>query len=309
MVNGGRGSKMADAFLLAIIGIGGWVFIRIMLKEPILPWKEKKIKIKDNKQILQQAMKRSKKKDTKDEEENPLDEKEAVPFQEMFPEVISFENHMIRRINNQFTMIAEVEPVNYFLRDQSEQDAIDTAFESWLAQFSYPVRIYLQNRYIDLTIPIEEIQNVMSEQDDLYYEARDFGMNMIQNLKDWQASQPRYETKRYILFDFQVEIKDIKADNDEELDEKIIQKAFSELNRRVSAASQQLRKSEMTVHLLTSEGIGEVLYYAFNRRKAIKNRFTDINNQEQLALYVTADQSADHIAFVKGEIEKNVQIS
>lgn len=300
---------MADAFLLAIIGIGGWVFIRIMLKEPILPWKEKKIKIKDNKQILQQAMKRSKKKDTKDEEENPLDEKEAVPFQEMFPEVISFENHMIRRINNQFTMIAEVEPVNYFLRDQSEQDAIDTAFESWLAQFSYPVRIYLQNRYIDLTIPIEEIQNVMSEQDDLYYEARDFGMNMIQNLKDWQASQPRYETKRYILFDFQVEIKDIKADNDEELDEKIIQKAFSELNRRVSAASQQLRKSEMTVHLLTSEGIGEVLYYAFNRRKAIKNRFTDINNQEQLALYVTADQSADHIAFVKGEIEKNVQIS
>ncbi|GEL05527.1 hypothetical protein [Rummeliibacillus stabekisii] len=300
---------MTDVLLLIAIAIGGWIFIRIMLKEPILPWKEKKPKKNSNNKQIPKSKKKSKKTKKDIEEENPLNEKEAAPFQDLFPDVVSIENHMIRRLNNHFTMIAEVEPVNYFLLDQSEQEAIDMGFETWLSQFNYPVRIYLQNRFVDLAIPIEEIQKVMAEQEDLYYEARDFGLSMIRNLKDWQASQPRYETKRYILFDYHVEAKDLKAESNDELEEKIIEKAFSELNRRVSAARQQLKKAEMPVFLLTTEGIGEVLYYAFNRRKAIKNRFNDIHSEEQLALYVTADQGPEHIAFVKGEIEKNAQAS
>ncbi|MGF9979099.1 hypothetical protein [Viridibacillus arvi] len=299
---------MKDILFVIILAVVGYVFIRKMLKEPILPWKEKVVAI--NKMPKQNSTTKKKKKKGKEgEEESVLDEVEAAPFKEMFPDIVGFESHMIRRVENQFTMMAEVEPVNYFLLDQSEQEAIDAGFETWLAQLNYPVRIYLQNRFIDLTEPIEEIQQTLFEQDDLYHEARDFGQNMIENLQMWQANQPRYETKRYILFDHTVEIKDFKYDSQEELEEKIVEKAFSELYRRVSAARQQLRKSEMTVHLLTTEGIGEVLYYTFNRRKALKNRFRDIAGKEQLALYVTADQEAEHIAFVKGEIERNGQVS
>jgi len=63
----------------------------------------------------------------------------------------------------------------------------------------------------------------------------------------------------------------------------------------------------MEVQLLSTDGIVEVVYYAFNRRKAMKNRYRDIERHEQLALYVTADQSAERVAAVRGEIDRYVQ--
>ncbi len=273
--------------------------MKIMLKEPILPWKEKKVsndvRVNKDKKL---------KKNKKEVEESPLEEKEAAPFKELFPNVVGIESHMLRHGNNEFTMFAEVEPVNYFLRDPEEQEIVDASFETWVASINYPIRIYLQNRFVDLTEPIEEIQKTMSDVDDLNFEAREFGENLIRELKAWQTAQPRYETKRYILFDYKVDVKDLKVDDDEDLDERIVDKAFNELHRRVQAARQQLRSGEMLVHLLTTDGITEVLYYAFNRRKAMKNRYRDIERQEQLALYVTADQEPSHIALVKGEIER-----
>lgn len=234
---------------------------------------------------------------------DPLAEDEAAPFGELFPEVLDIDNHMVHLENNQFVMIAEVEPVNYYLLDQSEQNGIDAIFETWLAQINYHVRVYLQNRYVDLTDPINEIQKNMDLEDDMDPLAKQFGENMIQSLRSWQNAQPRYETKRYILFDYQVDPKEIKADDQEDLQERILDKAFNELHRRVNTAKSQLRKANMKVQLLSTDGISEVLYYAFNRKKAVKNRYRDIEGQEMHSLYVTADQSAEQIVRVKGEIE------
>ena len=286
---------MVDVLFLVSMALIVYVIARIILKEPILPWKEKS----DNTSYTLPIGKKKK----QQIEGSPLDEIEAAPFRELFGHVRGFENHMIRHNDNTFTMVAEVEPVNYFLLDQSEQEAIDSIFETWLAQLNYPVRIYLQNRFIDLTEPIHDIQQVMDEEEDLHPMAVQFGQNMINDLKSWQRSQPRYETKRYLVFDYKVEVKDIRAEDAEELEEKIIDKAFNELYRRINTAKSQLRKAEISVELLTTDGIAEVLYYGFNRRKAIKNRYRDIENQEQLALFVTADQTPSRIARVKGEME------
>ena len=285
---------MKDVLFLALCGLGIYIFSRIVLKEPIIPWREKKdtIQLKINKRG-------KKSKNT----ESSLNEEDVLPFQELFSNIESMDNHMIRHKDNTFTMMAEVEPVNYFLLDQFEQEAIDSVFETWLAQINYPVRIYLQNRFVDLTDQIREIQGTMEKEEDLHPRAYEYGQSMVRDLIHWQQSQPRYETKRYLLFDYKIDPKDIKADDEEELEEKLIEKAFNELYRRVSTAKSQLRKANISVHLLTSEGIGEVLYYAFNRRKAVKNRFRDIEEKEQLALYITADQTAEYIARVKGEIE------
>lgn len=143
----------------------------------------------------------------------------------------------------------------------------------------------------------------MDLEDDMDPLAKQFGENMIQSLRSWQNAQPRYETKRYILFDYQVDPKEIKADDQEDLQERILDKAFNELHRRVNTAKSQLRKANMKVQLLSTDGISEVLYYAFNRKKAVKNRYRDIEGQEMHSLYVTADQSAEQIVRVKGEIE------
>ncbi|MDX1806400.1 MAG: hypothetical protein R3267_05205 [Paenisporosarcina sp.] len=289
---------MKDLIFLAVMGAIIYVVGRIILKEPIIPWKEKK---HENYNVP--SANKTKRKSNKNQND-PLEEDEAAPFRDLFPNVQSISNHMIRHKDNTFSLMAEVEPVNYFLLDQSEQEGIDAVFETWLAQINYSIRIYLQNRFVDLTDPIHEIQKVMEQEEDLDPLAYEYGQNMINDLKEWQVSQPRYETKRYLIFDYKVDVKDIKADNADDIEEKIINKAFDELRRRYNAAHGQLRKADMDVQMLTTDGICEVLYYEFNRRKAIKNRYRDIEEQEQLSLYVTADQTASQVIQVKGEIER-----
>lgn len=293
---------MKDLLIFGAIGLVLYVFARIMMKEPILPWKEKKKTSTTRSAPVVKGNLFGKKKKAN----NPLDVDEAAPFQDLFSNVRKIEKHMIQYDDNRFVIMAEVQPVNYFLLDQDEQNGIDSIFETWLAQINYTVRIYLQNRFVDLTDPIQEIKKTMAREDDMHIAAVQFGENMVRELKEWQHSQPRYETKRFICFEYQVDPKDIKLAEGEDIEERIEDKAFNELVRRVNTAKNQLRKADMQVDLLTTDGICEVLYYAFNRRKAVKNRYRDIEEKEMLALYVTADQTAEQIVRVKGEIE-NVQ--
>lgn len=283
---------MMDLLIMGGFGIALYVFYKWMVKEPILPWKEK------NETEAIPIKRKKRKKDVQLDEEPKL-------FEELFDDVSDISNHMIRFKDNTFAMIAEVEPVNYFLKSQEEQEAIDSIFEGWLASITYPVSIYLQNRFIDISEPVENMQRNMKEAEDLNADAFSFGQAMIQDLIKWQRSSPRYESKRYIVFSHKVNIHDINAESKEELEEKLIEKTFSELYRRVNAAKAQLRKAEIGISLLPTEGIYELLYYTFNRRKAVKVRFKDIVEQEKNALYVTAIQSDERIEAVKEVIKEN----
>lgn len=273
-----------------------YVFVKIMLKQPILPWKSKE-DFDDSSYKMKKFSKSEK--DT----ENTLNEQDPEVFRSLFSDVKEISNHMIRYNNNRFVLLAEVNPVNYFLLSQEEQEAIDTTFERWLAAIEYNVQWYLQNRYVDLSEPIEEMRKSMLDQEDMHPNALQYGKDLIDDLVNWQTMQPRYETKRYLAFTYQVDPNKITAENKSELEEKLVEKAFAELYRRFNSASNALRNGHMQLDLLTSEGIVEVLYYAFNRRKAVKNKFKDIKMQEMLALYVTADQDDRRIEMVKEMIE------
>ncbi|MCM3619701.1 hypothetical protein M3936_19205 [Sutcliffiella horikoshii] len=281
---------MRDILIMAVIGMAIYVFARVMLKEPILPWGKKK-------NVSNTARKVSQKKSVQ------ADMDKSIPFEELFSDLLEIKDHMFRKTNNQFVLVAKVEPVNYFLLSNDEQEAIDIAFETWLAQINYPVQWYLQNRYIDLSEPIEEMRKSMRTEDDLDVNAAEYGQAMIDDLMKWQSISPRYETKRFAVFQHRIEVNDLKADNDEELETKVLEKAFAELYRRFNTAKGALRKAGVELELLTNEDLGELLYYAFNRRKAFKNKYKDVALQEQLSLYVTADQDDSRIEAVKEMIE------
>lgn len=271
-----------------------WVFYRLMLKEPILPWKEKK--------ATDYASYSVKKKSKKKKHEVQMEEDPKL-FEELFDNFKDISHHMIRFNDNTFTLIGEVEPVNYFLKSQDEQEAIDTVFESWLATINYPAQFYLQNRFIDISEPIQHMKQSMKDSEDLNEAALSFGQSMINDLVSWQTQAPRYETRRYLVFTHKINAHELTADSPEELDEKVVEKAFAELMRRLNAAKSQLRKAEINVALLPTEGIYELLYHTFNRRKAVKHRFKDMIEQEKNALYVTADQTDDRIEAVKEAIK------
>jgi hypothetical protein len=287
---------MMDLLIMGLFGIAMYVFYKIMTKEPILPWKEK--------QASEDTPVKGKRQGKKKKHEVQI-EQEPNLFQELFQDIKDISNHMIRFNDNSFTLIGEVEPVNYFLKSQDEQEAIDAVFESWLATFNYPVGCYLQNRFIDISEPIENMTKSMKESEDLNEAALSFGQSMIDDLVRWQTETPRYETKRYVVFTHKINIHEITADSKEELEEKIVEKAFAELMRRLNSAKSQLRRSEITLSLLPTEGIYELLYQTFNRRKALKHRFKDMLEHETNSLYVTAIQSDDRIEVVKEAIEEN----
>jgi hypothetical protein len=282
---------MKELLILVAIGIPVFAFVKvIILKEPLFPWKDKS-EVRFN-----SVPKKKKKKTSKHSVE--LDQEPEL-FQELFKDIQEIEHSMIRFKDNQFTMIAEVEPVNYFLKSQDEQEAIDITFETWLAQINYNVIFYLQNRYIDLTEPIETMKKNMREADDLNEDALSYGQSMIEDLLKWQTYSPRYETKRFLIMTHTINPNDITAENKEELEQKIVDKAYAELMRRFNTAKNQLRKAGITIKVLNKEGIIDLLYHTFNRKKAVKNRFKDFASQEMTALYVTADTTAEQIEAVK----------
>ena len=291
---------MKTIVFLVVAGLFAYVLTKVLAKEPIIPSK-KKIKSASTPK-LQQPIKQGRKNN------NEFDtEMEPDIFKQLLSEVgvEDVVDHMLRLRNNEFVLIAEVYPVNYFLLSPHEQESIDIMFERWTAQLDYNVKIYFQNRYMDLSAPMEEIQKNMRDSEDLPYNTLQFGMSMLEDLQKWQAHTPRYETKRYILFPYKVDAAKIEADSAEELEEKILNKAFQTLFRRFNTAKSALQKGKIEVEMLTSEGIIEVLYYAFNRKKAVKNKFRDIRDHENLALYVTADQDQAHIEQVKELIESD----
>lgn len=292
-------TQVIDFIVLTALALGFYVFSRLMLKEPLIPWGAKK------KRVGKQGTSKGKISKGKKGKKNVVDEDEPDPFEELFSDMEEIVKKMIRFENDRFVMIAEVDPVNYFLLSPEEQEAIDRTFETWLATLHYPVQIYLQNRYVDLSDPIEKMRDIMLGQDDLPINAIEYGQSMIEDLTRWQELTPRYETKRYLAVSYQVNVKEINADNKDELEEKILQKAYNELSRRVSAAANALRKARIGVNRLDNDGIGELLYFAFNRKKAIKNRYKDIARNEMLALYTTADQDERHIELVKEMIDRD----
>lgn len=296
---------MKDLLYFIVMGSILWIVYAKTSNKSIIPWKETDT-TRDAKRGLSKSIEERKNKKKK---ENHYVEQEPQLFMDLLSEVKDIKGHMVHLKGNKFLMFAEVRPCNYFLRSQDEQETIDAIFESWLASINYNIRVYLQTRYIDLSEPIEEMRKNMMEQDDLPPNAIEYGKAMLEDLKRWQAAAPRYEVKRYIIFPYTVKMNSINSeDTEEELAEKIEEKAFAELYRRLNAAKTILKKSYMEVDLLTTEGITEVLYHHFNRRKALKRKFKDIKEREMLSNYVTADQTQDRIELVKEMIKENEKL-
>lgn len=290
---------MKTIIFLAVASLIAYVLVKVMSKEPLLPTGKKK------RSSPNPSVKPKRKSKQKQQENNSTEEMTPETFRRFLDDagVEDIIEHMIRLRNNEFVLIAEVHPVNYFLLSEHEQEAIDKMFETWTAQLDYNVKIYIQNRYMDLSAPIEEIQRNMRKAEDLPYNTIQYGMSLLEDLQQWQSHTPRYETKRYILFPYKVEANKIDADSPEELEERILNKAFQTLFRRFNTAKSALQKGKIEVEMLTTDGIIELLYYTFNRKKAVKNKYKDIRNRENLALYVTADQDLARIEEVKEMIE------
>lgn len=301
---------MGDLIYFAILGLVAWIVYAKISQKSIIPFKNNATTKEAKKGFDKVMSDRKKQKQKKQNNKDIYMEEEPDLFSELIDEIEDISDHMVHLKDNQFLLFAEVKPCNYFLRSQQEQEIIDSNFEAWLATINDHVRIYLQTRYIDLSEPIEQMKKNLKQATDLPDNAKEYGETMIKDMEKWQVGAPRYEVKRYLIFPFRVNLNELSgvSKDKKELKEKAIDKAFGQLYRRYSASKTILKKSYMEVEMLSTDGIVEVLYHAFNRKKALKVKYKNIQEREMLSNYVTADQEQKRIEIVKELIKENEKI-
>ncbi|MCK6259526.1 hypothetical protein LCY76_23425 [Fictibacillus sp. KIGAM418] len=291
---------MEDLIFLLIFGSIAWIVFRLAAKLPIIPFQKKQTKkqtISNGKKALGNQKKAI----------NTIEiDQEPNLMEDLLSSVVDIKDNMLHLTDNRFVMYCEVDPVNYFLKSNSEQETIDVAFETWLATLDYQVIWYLQNRFIDLSHPIENMRKELRNTEDLHPNALSYGDSLIKELEQWQNYSPRFETKAYIIFQYQVKTSSITADTEDELQEKITEKAKQEIIRRINTAASSLRKAEIGLKVLDSEGILDIFYHALNRRTAAGLKLKNLKESENFSLYSTADQDQIRVQLVKEMTEHEI---
>lgn len=288
---------MLEMIYFAAVAIVGFFFYRKMNGKPLFSSKKKG---KNQGGIERRTAEKNGKKNKKNTFVTEEIDEDNVDFFSAFVEDIKeVENHMIRYHDDTFVLIAEAHPVNYYLLSNAEQEAIDIKIESWLTTLEFNTKVYIQSKFVDLTDPVRKMTETMKGAKDLTPETVLYGQEVIDNLEYWQRSQPRYEQKRYLIYPYKVDISTITADTEDELEEKIVDKAFNELYRRYNASRNLLSKAKISVEMLTKDKLIELLYVAFNRRKAVKARFQDLIENENFSLYSTGETNERKLELMK----------
>lgn len=289
---------MKDLLVIALMGLFFYVIYCIAAKRPIIPTKKalEKHKAKNKRNYIEQSA---------EHQLNILEELEPLPFEDLFEHnILSLKEGIFVQADDWFSKIIEVSPVNYYLLDIDEQELIDRITETWFANIDGLLpRIYYQNRFIDLTENIDFIRNKVQEQINLPEAAKEYGRQMLHDLDRFQKDRPRYDLKIYLILDYQVKRDELRVEEGDDLQLMIFDKARTELNRQYQKAT-QLEKAGMKLKPLTNRGVTELHYHLFQRRRARKLRWANVERNETLALYVTSEQAtAEHMASVKEEID------
>ncbi|MFF0828747.1 hypothetical protein ACFYU8_17915 [Brevibacillus sp. NPDC003359] len=200
--------------------------------------------------------------------------------------------NMIVLPKHEYVMALRCDPVNYHLRNPIEQEGIDVRFEQWLVSMDYPVVWHLQSRYVDLRQQAEDYVKGIENDHLLSSQAKEYCYMIVDYMNNWLAQQPRFETVRYVLFPYQLKDPGMKKTSNEE-------RAFLELERRITSAQSYLEGCGVHSEICTTEGLAEMLYYSLNRKRAAKARFKDIKLREMLALFCTSQQDSVRIQKVR----------
>ncbi|MCR8964176.1 hypothetical protein O0550_13320 [Brevibacillus halotolerans] len=204
---------------------------------------------------------------------------------------------MIQLNKNEYVMALKCGTVNYDLRNNLEQEGIDTRFEQWLVSKDYPTVWHLQSRYLDLKHQVDEYTANIEKDKNLNEISKQYCYMTLEYMNSWLLMQPRFEIVRYILFPYKIQKLSGKKINNQE-------RAFRELYRRVTSTQNYLEGCGVESEICSTEMLAEMLYYSLNRKRASKARFEDVKLNEMLALYCTSPQDSIRIQKVLQEIKE-----
>jgi hypothetical protein len=256
-------------FLVILAGIG-WCVYRTTKQLPINPFADRAGKATDEEDALANGEERKQK--------NKKLIREFLGIQDI-------KMNMLWLPRNEYVLALRCEPVNYHLRNGIEQEGIDVRFEQWLTTMDYPVVWHLQSRFLDLKHQLETYTKTIEEDRNLNERAKNYSYTILDYLRTWLTTQPRYEVVRYVLFPLKMKGSMLKKSGNAD-------RALRELLRRAVSAQNFLEGCGVKSEICMTEDLCEMIYYALNRKRAASARFQDVRLQEMLALYCTSEQDS-----------------
>lgn len=170
-----------------------------------------------------------------------------------------------------YVAVAEVPAsVNYLLMSGPEQDRVEDAFGALLNSLSFPVQFCTQSRALDLGGRVSELERRVRS---LEGPLRDYGEVVLSHLSEWAGRRGVLVRRNFVVVP-------VWASSFEE--------AEREVGRRLDVVAQGLRRvGRLELRRLSTTELGELLYVALNKERALAPKFPDMVRQGLHSLFVT----------------------
>lgn len=111
--------------------------------------------------------------------------------------VKNIDNHQIKLINNKLLCVLKVEPINFNLKSQAEQNIILESYKTFLKQCNFDFQIYVQTQKTNAEKHILEIRKCIKYESQIAEMAEDY-INLIKEISERKGSISR---KFFIIFE------------------------------------------------------------------------------------------------------------
>ena len=178
-----------------------------------------------------------------------------------------FNNQVITINKGQHSIIVELESIEYSLLHDGEKNTVDRELISIAQMLKFPIQFLEVKKQIELGDMLEEIKvNTMNANSNV----KEYANQIIKHLEHLQEDQNLFERKNYMV---------ISSFNNRKTAE-IELKEFYQLLRY------HLLNIKVSTRLLNNKEILELIYEQLH--KGNKNKVSDIEEKEDLDLYVTS---------------------
>lgn len=132
------------------------------------------------------------------------EEKEVKPQQDVFKkynikdiwDILSFEDGILRLKGNRYTIVNEVDSIDYNFMDDKEQDAVEDVLRNIVLGMSHPIQFFSTTEYVDTSKIIQDIINHNENEQSLKVKA--YAQDTVEYLKKMMIDKNVYIRKSYI---------------------------------------------------------------------------------------------------------------
>ena len=207
------------------------------------------------------------------------------------------DNMISQKDGKRYVMVVECQGINYDLMSEMEKNSVEEGFIQFLNTLRHPIQIYTQTRTINLEDSIQTYKTKMNEieeelqkqemnykqmlkegtypkqqMDAVYYELTkqrnlyEYGKDIIFTTERMSSNKNVLNQKYYVVIPYYLEeLGDVNGNFDKEEQRNM---AFSELYTRAQSVIRTLSACGVNGKILTSNGLVELLYMAYNRDEA-----------------------------------------